>query len=177
MDTKDSYTDIFDERLDALFEHHIEELATLYRANEPPVQLSWTRLQLQMRKKNLVSSKQQKMALNWMRPKPRAPHRLALAMILILLLLLISGFAYGTFYLPTSCATRLQGVAERTEMSLLKRKETNIPLRRRLKDYYLPFVGQNPDLRAVGSLGSHLVRRGHGAGSPLKQAEAARTYQ
>jgi hypothetical protein len=99
MDTKDRYTDIFDEELDASSERQMEQLAALYRANEPPAQLSWTRFQLQMRQKNLVSQKQHRMTLNWVGPRAHAPRHLVLAMCLLVFLLLLSGFAYATINL------------------------------------------------------------------------------
>ncbi|GHO56353.1 DUF4179 domain-containing protein [Ktedonobacter robiniae] len=99
MHTKDRYTDIFDEPFDASFEQDLAQMAALYGAHEPPAQLSWARLQLQLRKKELVSSKQQKMALNWMHPTSREPRRLVLVASLLLSLLLLSGFAYATFNL------------------------------------------------------------------------------
>ncbi len=99
MDTKDRYADIFDEELDDSSEQQIEQIAALYRANEPPIQLSWTRFQLQMRQKNLVSQKQHRRTLNWVRPRAHTPRRMVLAMGLLIFLLLLSGFAYATINL------------------------------------------------------------------------------
>jgi hypothetical protein len=93
MDIKDRSTDKFDKELNASFEQQMKQLTALYNTNEPPAQLSWTRFQLQIRQKNLVSQKQQRRTLHWLRPRPRAS-RLALATGLLVFFLLLSGFAY-----------------------------------------------------------------------------------
>lgn len=93
------YADIFDEPLDPPFVCQVEQIEEIYNASELPAQLSWPRLQLQMRQQRPVSRKQRQLALNWMRPRPRSSRRLALIAALLVFVLLLSGFAYATINL------------------------------------------------------------------------------
>lgn len=131
MNPEDRYTDIFDERPDASFERHLEQLAALYKANEPSTQPSW--IQLQMHKENGVSSKQRRMALNWMHPKPRALPRLVLASGMLVFLLLLSGFAYAVFNLGLLDAIFTRNPASQ---QLLQAKQFTILQQRQIIDGY-----------------------------------------
>lgn len=77
----------------------VEQIEEIYNASELPAQLSWPRLQLQMRQQRPVSRKQHQLALNWMRPSPRSSRRLALVAALLVFVLFLSGFAYASINL------------------------------------------------------------------------------